>query len=540
MGLWFGALCVVIFARATLNHYYRRAHPAAAESPRWGRRFTLGAFATGILWGIAAILLYRTESVPARMLLAFVLPGLAASGIATLGSLIAAYRAFVLPLVGFFVVYLFVAGGTTEAAIAAASLAFAIVLIVAAARYSRSIEQALTLRFENFVLLDSLSASKERLERFSTRLSREVSERGQAENLVREQGRRLAHYIEQTPLAVLEADLQYRIVAWNPAAERMFGYRRAEVLGKNALETLIPRDVQPTAQAFVAELMGGRHAGTGVLQLLTRDGRLMEGEWHVSTLRDEAGKVIGIAAAVQDITERKHLERMKNEFITTVSQELHSPLAAMRTAIGTLINGGAGPIEPRALKLIRTVQEHCERLASLTEAMLDAERMEALPDGLMLQPVSLAELARRAVADCQALAEQREIRVGFVEPAPEALVAGDPERLLKVFSNLINNAIKFSPEGGRVRVSLAADEAFVRLSIADRGTGVSNEFQARLMRKFCVIDGQPAKSTGDISLGLFVVKRMLEKQGGKFAIESFHNIGNAFHIELPRFLPVAA
>src|SRR5262249_40605446 len=138
------------------------------------------------------------------------------------------------------------------------SAVFIIVLMVVAARYSRTIAESLQLRFEKFALLDSLSQSMERLEWTNHRLKRESHERVNAENAARDQARRLALYVEQTPLAVIETDLQYRVAAWNPAAEKMFGYARAEMFGKNIVDAIVPRDAQNAARDFISELLRGK------------------------------------------------------------------------------------------------------------------------------------------------------------------------------------------------------------------------------------------------------------------------------------------
>ncbi|MBA2689330.1 MAG: PAS domain S-box protein [Burkholderiales bacterium] len=539
VAVWFALLLVVTFGRALLTRFYRRAAPQPAAAGRWGRRFTIGAFAAGLLWGTAGMLLFARDDNLSHITVAFLLPGIAATAIATLGPLKGAYHAFVLPLVLPLVVFLFFTGETVYIAIALAACALTAVLMAAAARYSRTVEESLQLRVENLALLDNLSQSNERLQQFNTRLQRETSEGRHAQSRAREQSRRLAMYVEQTPLAVIDTDLSYHVIAWNHGAENMFGYKPAEILGKSLLEAIVPRDNHRLVQDFVDQLKRGKHPGIELLQLVTRNGRMMVGEWHVSTIRDNSGEITGLAAAVQDVTERSHLDRMKNEFITSVSKELHRPLIAMGQAIGTLMNGPRAALTSQAANLIRTVQGHCLQLTSLTETLLEVERLDCEPGGLALKPLSLVSVARRAVADCQGLAESRDIGLDFIEPPPEAIIEGDEAPLLKVFTSLILTAIKSSHEGGCVQVSLAVDEKHGYLSISNRAAAAANDFQAQVMQKLSSPEGPLSHSGGDISLGLFVSRRIIEKQGGKLSLESYHNVGNTFHIELPRSAPAA-
>jgi PAS domain S-box-containing protein len=539
VNIWFISLLVICFCRAMLIRAYRKAPPSPEEAPRWGRRFIISIFALGALWGLAGGILFSTGDPLARLVLAFLLPGIAAAGIGTLGPLKSSYYAFLLPLVTPLAIHLVLSGDVAFTGLGVSSAAFAFVLMAATARYSRTIAESLQLRFEKFALLDSLSRSTERLEWANTCLQREVSERANAESIAKEQSRRLEWYIEQTPLAIIETDLQYRVVAWNPAAESMFGYKHAEMIGKDVMEALTPRDVRNDAYNFIADLMSGKQAGSGPLQLLTRGGRMIVGELHVSVIHDNVGNAIGFAAAVQDITERRQIDRMKNEFITTVSHELHGPLQAMRTATESLMNGAGGRFESQAVNLLRSIQSHCERLTGLTESILDVERMDSGPGGLALQPLSLANLARRAVGECDALAELREVCMSLIEPAVDAIVEGDEDRLLRALTSLIHNAIKSSPEGGRIQVSLSVTESQAHLSIADRRAATPSDFQMRVMKKFSSAENHVFQNGSDISLGLYVSKRLVEKHGGKFSFESFHNVGNTFHIELP-LLPLAA
>jgi PAS domain S-box-containing protein len=536
IAIWLACTSLIIVARYHLVRRYHRAAPRPSQSGVWSRRFIVGAFVMGAAWGVGGIMLYELGDDSTRMFLAFILAGVAAAGAGSLSALPRAYPAYLLPAILPFTAYLFHEGEPVCIAMGIAALGFVGLVLGVSARWTRSIEETLTLRFENLALLSSLSQSKSGLERSNMRLRHEVAVRSRAESLARAEAEKLAMYVAQAPLAIIETDLQYRILAWNPAAEALFGRPRGEVLGKSVIDLVFPVEAHNAGREFAAKLLAGRKSDTGLLRTTAHDGRTIVTEWHVSPLCDNLGAVIGFAAAVREVTERYDLGRLKNEFIASLGRALHEPLAALRGVLGKLAE--SEELSGSALTLAHGAYENCERLVGMVQSATKVDcREPRLADGELL-PLDLGALVRRVVGAAQALASHHEVNVTLAEPQPHALVAGDDARLGKVFSDLLDNAIRQTPEGGNIQVSLNVDEARVRLSITDYSGNALDAAHSHMIHPLS--RGEVELSSHEGGLLFRATRQAIEKLDGKLSFESYHNAGTTFHVELPRWLPVAA
>lgn len=534
IAIWFACTALIIAVRYLLVRRYQRAAPRPREAAAWGRRFIFGSFVMGTAWGVGGIMLFALGDESTRLFLAFILAGVAAVGAGALSALPRAYPAYLLPAILPFAVYLFQEGEPVHLAMAAAALGFVGLTLGVSARWTRSIEETLTLRFENLALLDGLSQSKSRLEKSNAHLKREIEVRSRAESVAREQADKLTMYVVQAPLAIIETDLEYRIVAWNPAAEALFAYRRCDVLGKSVFDLVFPEEARKTGKEFAAKLITARTSDTGLLRSVAHDGRIIVTEWHVSGLRNNSGAAVGFAAAVRDVTERYDIERLKNEFIASVSRELHGPLSALCAALGKLVES---ELPNSVAALVRNARENSERLAGLTKSVIDASQPGDRASDEEAQPVDLCLVVRRAVEAAHSPALRHDVNVALAEPLPEALVAADRGRLTKACSDLMDAGVRQTPEGGTIQVSLSVDEARVHLSIAGCKSAPPGSLRSRMVQPLSRSEAELFSHDG--GLVLYAVRQTIEKWHGKLSFESYHNAGTTFHVELPRWLPEA-
>lgn len=235
---------------------------------------------------------------------------------------------------------------------------------------------------------------------------------------------------------------------------------------------------------------------------------------------------------ISDITERKHLERLKDEFVSTVSHELRTPLTSITGSLG-LINGGALGAVPDAIKDMLAIAEgNSRRLRQLIDDLLDMDKLIAGKMSFDLQPIKLDELLAECDASHQGFAQHLGVRL-LHSNCPDLQVLADAQRLQQVLSNLLSNALKFSPAQGEVRLYSELEGHSVRILVSDQGPGIPADFTARIFKKFSQADASDSRQKGGTGLGLAISKELIERMGGTIGFVSEPQRGSTFWIELP-------
>ena len=233
-----------------------------------------------------------------------------------------------------------------------------------------------------------------------------------------------------------------------------------------------------------------------------------------------------------DILQLKELELLKRDFVSTVSHELRTPLTAIRGALALVLAGATGPLAARSTELLQIASQNTQRLIRLINDILDIEKMEGGHVTIHAVPCDLAGALHATIAGVRALADEAGVRLRVSAPE-RPTVHGDPDKLVQVFTNLISNAIKFSPAGREVRVQLSTSDSTAIVSIADQGPGIPNEFRDRIFGKFQQAAPSGARTTGGTGLGLAIARAIVELHGGTIRFETRHGAGTTFIVELP-------
>ena len=255
---------------------------------------------------------------------------------------------------------------------------------------------------------------------------------------------------------------------------------------------------------------------------------------------EEEGQVIGFYSLATDITELKRIDRMKSEFVSTVSHELRTPLTSIRGSLGLIAGGVAGQL-PEAVKiLVGIAKNNCERLIRLINDILDIEKLESGKMQLDLQVVELRPLLVQALAANEGYGAANHVGLRLECPDDSLQVYADSDRLTQVITNLLSNAMKFSPPGGTVAVQVSRAGLGVRIEVRDHGPGIPEEFRTRIFQKFSQADSSDTRQKGGSGLGLNISKAIVERLGGSMGFDSEVGVSTSFFFELPAWkeLPV--
>ncbi|HUQ19608.1 MAG TPA: PAS domain S-box protein [Gemmatimonadaceae bacterium] len=360
----------------------------------------------------------------------------------------------------------------------------------------------------------------------------------------------LAAIINSSDDAIVSKDLNGIVMSWNPAAERMFGWTSAEIVGQSILKII------PAARRSEEDLVLSRvRAGLGVDHFETvrqrKDGSLIDVSLTVSPVRDTDGTIIGASKIARDITIRKRLaqaehqqlvrertfqaeaNRIKDEFLATLSHELRTPLNAI---IGWTEMMLAGHLTEQEQELgLKTIDRNARAQVQLVDDLLDVSRITTGKMRLQLISVDLVEVAKNGLDIVRPAANAKKIKLISEFGRPEILVQADPDRLQQVAWNLLSNAIKFTPARGQVTLKVDTDDDGNALfTVEDSGMGIPEKFLPHVFDRFKQADGSLTRSHGGLGLGLAIVRHIVELHGGVVEVESpGENKGTKFKIVFP-------
>jgi len=360
---------------------------------------------------------------------------------------------------------------------------------------------------------------------------RDVTESRLAQAQLRQKQVQLDAIIKSLGEGLYQLNLEGSIVLINEAGCRILNYEPEELIGQKAHEFLHVMD-NPDQECPILQVMKD-----GVTQRLEETFRRKGGSQFptqvVSSPLIMDGEIKGAVVSFVDISEKKEVEKRVSEFYSTVSHELRTPLTSIRASLGLLEGGLAGELSEKGAKLVVIARSECERLIRLINDILDIRKIEAGKLELNLQRLKVSKIVERAVEATAGMALQFAVHVRSDIDASDDECTGDQDRLIQVVTNLISNAIKFSPTGGEVTVGVATAENTVCFSVADHGPGIPKELRPKLFGQFQQLDSSDSRSRGGTGLGLAISKAIVESHGGRIDVESVPGEGSKFFFTLP-------
>ncbi len=345
---------------------------------------------------------------------------------------------------------------------------------------------------------------------------------------------RLRTLFETAVDAIVTIDESGVIDRANAAVKPLFGYLPSELIGRH-IDVLMPPRHRDSFYRYLREYPADSKADSTVSSreavALRKDGSTFPVEISVSEMR--LGKRRMFTGIVRDITERKRVDQLKSEFISTVSHELRTPLTSIRGALGLLSGGRVGDISAEAGEMVKIALNNSERLVRLINDILDVEKIRSGKLDFEISELDLAGAVEEAIAANRGFALEHETRIVVEGRLDSAKVQADPDRLAQVFANLISNAAKFSPKGKPIELGLDVGDELVRVTVRDWGPGVPEEFEERLFERFAQADGSDSRRTSGTGLGLSITKAIVEHMNGAIGYEPAEGGGSRFYFELP-------
>jgi two-component system, OmpR family, sensor histidine kinase VicK len=363
------------------------------------------------------------------------------------------------------------------------------------------------------------------LQELNEQLERKVSERTSA--LATEMGR-LEAVLTSMAEGVVVTDRDNKVILFNPAAQQMFELMPHRVVGQ-PIERVCEMGGFSALLERIASLGTPEHSSASKEELTVKGKRL---NVYLSSLSDDKSSFAGVVLSIRDVTMEEQVDRMKTEFISTVSHELKTPLTSMKGSLQLLLNRGKWLTETER-QLLSVCFRNTQRLIRLISDILDISGIESGGMAFKFRPVSIGEVAVYAVEEIKSLAMGREITI--VNSVGQHLppVYGDSDRLIQVITNLLSNAVKFSPEGKVVMVNAEQEGNYVVVSVADRGRVIHWTDRDKLFKKFQQIDGEERNKVGGTGLGLAICKEIIERHHGRIFYTAAKECGNTFSFTVP-------
>jgi PAS domain S-box-containing protein len=348
----------------------------------------------------------------------------------------------------------------------------------------------------------------------------------------------LAAIIVSSDDAIVSKTLDGQITSWNPGAVRLFGYTPEEIIGK-PITIIVPTELYNEEAEVLARLRRGERVDHFETVRLTKDGQRIEVSLTVSPIRDEDGEIVGASKIARDITERKRAEGLlresehrKDEFLATLAHELRNPLAPIRNAAALLCR--TEHARPELQTACDIMDRQLRLMTRLVDDLLDLSRIGAGRIDLQSELVDVCLLLRALESSLRPAFESLRQQFTVITPGESIYVHGDRARLLQVFSNILQNANKYTRSKGRVTVEVRRENDEAVVSVRDTGIGIPADMLDQVFELFTQVDRSYQRTRGGLGIGLTLAKRLVELHSGRIEAHSGgENRGSEFIVRLP-------
>ncbi len=413
-------------------------------------------------------------------------------------------------------------------------------------------EQELLIR--NRKLVDGLQQSNKLFSEANEKLQKEINERKQAEELLRQNEEKYRLLFELSPIGITTVDMKGMVTSSNPAVYRQGGYSEGDFVGRHfsKISPIRVRDIPKFLRVF-ASIVRGRVPRPFEVAYNRKDGSLGWTELHIALL-EAGGKKLGIQVLQRDITEHKLMEqeiqnkneqlkmqnkelekvsRAKSDFLARMSHELRTPLNVIMGFSELMLDQVPGEINEEQRQCLDDVLTSSRHLLGLINEVLDLSKVEAGKVEVRVKDIALSELVESVTSAMTAVLSQRKQSLDVDLDRGLPLVYADEARLRQVFFNLLSNASKFTPDGGKIRIEALRKDGFCQVTVSDNGIGIKKEDLKQIFEPFYQADNPVTRERKGTGLGLTLVKEIVEMHGGQIWVESEYGKGSDFIFTLP-------
>ena len=370
----------------------------------------------------------------------------------------------------------------------------------------------------------------------ASKIARDISERQKTH----EKQAMLAAIIATSDDAIISKTLQGIITSWNPSAERIFGYKEKEVIGRH-ISLIIPSDRLNEEELIIGNISNGNKIEHFETIRLSRDGRMIPVSVTVSPIKDRGGKIIGASKIARDISEQKaaqlekaglykqleELNDKKDEFIGLASHELRTPLTSISGYLQILAQRITDEKDQLFLKKAR---QQVNRLSSLVNDLLDVSKIEAGKLQFSVENFNIRLVVDEAIDLISHASRQHQITL--YSDLPELLVRGDAHRIEQAILNLLTNAIRYSPNGNQIDIFLSSEAGEVKIGVRDFGIGIAPDKLNDIFYRFYRVSDSTPTASG-LGIGLYLSHEIISRHNGKIWAESELGKGSTFWFTLP-------
>lgn len=339
----------------------------------------------------------------------------------------------------------------------------------------------------------------------------------------------LAAIIEYSDDAIISKNLDGVITSWNKAAERIFGYKDAEAIG-SSIYLIIPDELKSEEEKILSSLKKGEHIDHFETIRRTKLGKLVDVSISISPIKDSKGEIIGAAKIARDITEKKRMDRQKDDFIAVASHELKTPVTSIKAYTQILKSKFDKKGDKESSEQLGKMDSQVNKLTTLIRDLLDITKIESGKLEFNKTTFKFDSLVYETAEFMQFTSDTHKV---IIKGQTGKKVKCDRDRLGQVITNLMSNAIKYSPGGDKVIVKLSEGSETVVFSIKDFGVGIAKDKQSRVFERFFRVNDSDQNTFPGLGLGLYISSEIIKRMGGKIWVKSTVGKGTIFSFSIP-------